>query len=102
MNTAPKRKPDAVLEEKTTPEQAVVYRLSGDYNPLHVDPSFSSIGGFPKPSKPLIRSSVSSVRSRRLSLARALLHGHLGQTHPQGVWPVLGHQSSIRWEHDPG
>lgn len=39
------------MEEKTTLEQAVIYRLSGDYNPLHVDPDFSSIGGFPKPSE---------------------------------------------------
>ncbi|GFZ45956.1 (3R)-3-hydroxyacyl-CoA dehydrogenase [Saitozyma sp. JCM 24511] len=49
LNTPPKRKPDAVVEEKTTPEQAAVYRLSGDYNPLHIDPSFASMGGFPKP-----------------------------------------------------
>ncbi|KAK8869455.1 hypothetical protein IAR55_000019 [Kwoniella newhampshirensis] len=48
-NTPPKRKPDAVVEEKTTPEQAAIYRLSGDYNPLHIDPSFASMGGFPKP-----------------------------------------------------
>lgn len=43
------RKPDVVTEEKTTPEQAVLYRLSGDYNPLHVDPSFSAMGGFKTP-----------------------------------------------------
>ncbi|WWC60744.1 uncharacterized protein I303_103320 [Kwoniella dejecticola CBS 10117] len=49
LNTPPKRKPDAVVEEKTTTEQAAIYRLSGDYNPLHIDPSFASMGGFPKP-----------------------------------------------------
>ncbi|WVQ81251.1 hypothetical protein IAT38_003373 [Cryptococcus sp. DSM 104549] len=48
-NNPPKRKPDAVLEEKTTPDQAALYRLSGDRNPLHIDPQFSSMGGFPKP-----------------------------------------------------
>ncbi|ORX33403.1 hypothetical protein BD324DRAFT_668851 [Kockovaella imperatae] len=49
LNTPPKRQPDAVVEEKTTLEQAAIYRLSGDYNPLHIDPSFSKMGGFSKP-----------------------------------------------------
>jgi multifunctional beta-oxidation protein len=35
-NPPPKRAPDAVVEEKTAPTQAALYRLSGDYNPLHV------------------------------------------------------------------
>lgn len=45
----PQRKPDAVVEEKTSEEQACVYRLSGDRNPLHVDPEFSKVGGFKVP-----------------------------------------------------
>ncbi|TVY31579.1 Peroxisomal hydratase-dehydrogenase-epimerase, partial [Lachnellula subtilissima] len=48
-NIPPKRAPDVVVEEKTTPEQAVLYRLSGDYNPLHVDPAFAKMGGFKVP-----------------------------------------------------
>ena len=48
-NTPPNRAPDFVAEEKTTEEQAVLYRLSGDYNPLHVDPAFSKMGGFKVP-----------------------------------------------------
>lgn len=45
----PKRAPDAVVEEKTSTEQAAIYRLSGDYNPLHIDPEFSKVGGFETP-----------------------------------------------------
>lgn len=41
--------PDEVREEKTTEEMAALYRLSGDYNPLHIDPEFSAMGGYKKP-----------------------------------------------------
>ncbi|KAK4552303.1 bifunctional hydroxyacyl-CoA dehydrogenase/enoyl-CoA hydratase fox2 [Recurvomyces mirabilis] len=46
---APSRAPDAVVEEKTTEDQAAIYRLSGDRNPLHIDPEFSKVGGFKTP-----------------------------------------------------
>ncbi|KAI9692854.1 MAG: bifunctional hydroxyacyl-CoA dehydrogenase/enoyl-CoA hydratase fox2 [Bathelium mastoideum] len=49
VHTPPKRQPDAVVQEKTTEEQAAVYRLSGDRNPLHIDPEFSKVGGFKTP-----------------------------------------------------
>lgn len=48
-NAPPSRKADVVVGETTTEEQAVLYRLSGDYNPLHVDPAFAKMGGFKTP-----------------------------------------------------
>ncbi|KAH7142758.1 hypothetical protein B0J13DRAFT_585468 [Dactylonectria estremocensis] len=45
----PHREPDAVLEEKTTLDQAALYRLNGDRNPLHIDPAVSKVGGFEAP-----------------------------------------------------
>ncbi|KAJ2945104.1 hypothetical protein O0L34_g9160 [Tuta absoluta] len=46
---APKRAPDAVVEQKTSEDQAALYRLSGDLNPLHIDPSVSRAMGQKQP-----------------------------------------------------
>jgi len=48
-NVAPERAPDYVVESPTLPQQALLYRLSGDKNPLHADPEFAKMGGFDKP-----------------------------------------------------
>lgn len=49
VSTPPSRSPDKTLKHKTTVDQAALYRLSGDLNPLHIDPAFSAIGGFSSP-----------------------------------------------------
>jgi len=48
-NVAPDRNPDHELTYETRPDQALLYRLCGDRNPLHSDKQFSDVGGFPKP-----------------------------------------------------
>ena len=49
VNVPPDRAPDKVIEDKTTENQALLYRLSGDWNPLHADPAFAKAFGFAKP-----------------------------------------------------
>ena len=48
-NVAPEREPDHKVSYQTRPDQALLYRLSGDVNPLHSDPDFAKIGGFDRP-----------------------------------------------------
>lgn len=45
----PARAPDASVQYKTNEDQAALYRLSGDLNPLHIDPNFAAIAGFKTP-----------------------------------------------------
>ena len=45
----PERAPDLDCELRTLPQAALIYRLSGDYNPLHADPAVARTAGFPRP-----------------------------------------------------
>jgi acyl dehydratase len=49
INVPPARQPDVVIEEKLADNQALLYRLSGDWNPLHADPRVARQAGFAKP-----------------------------------------------------
>jgi len=45
----PDREPDFVVEAAPSPDQPLIYRLSGDVFSLHVDPEFARMSGFEKP-----------------------------------------------------
>ena len=45
----PERAPDLTCDLPTRPEMALIYRLSGDVNPLHAEPEFAKAAGFPRP-----------------------------------------------------
>jgi acyl dehydratase len=49
QNVPPERPPDHEVTYETSPDQAFVYRLNGDRNPLHTDPAFAAAGGFDRP-----------------------------------------------------
>jgi acyl dehydratase len=49
VHQLPDRAPDLVCDLPTRPEMALVYRLSADPNPLHVDPAVAKAAGFPRP-----------------------------------------------------
>lgn len=46
---APVGEPDRVVERPIREDQALLYRLSGDWNPLHADPEFAKVAGFDRP-----------------------------------------------------
>jgi acyl dehydratase len=45
----PARAPDRTVEWMTEPNAALIYRLSGDYNPVHADPDVAAAAGFARP-----------------------------------------------------
>ncbi len=49
IRTLPTTAPDHVCDLATLPQAALIYRLSGDYNPLHADPAYAKRGGYDQP-----------------------------------------------------
>jgi acyl dehydratase len=49
VHALPERAPDLMCDLTTRPEQALIYRLTADLNPLHVDPAVAKAAGFPRP-----------------------------------------------------
>ena len=49
VHKMPERAPDLVCDLGTRPEQAMIYRLSADRNPLHIDPEVAKAAGYPRP-----------------------------------------------------
>ena len=83
-NEPPDRAPDAVVEEKTDENQALLYRLSGDRNPLHADPSMAGCR-----------------RIRKADLARLVFFwicgpGSTGNLRREQSRPLQKHQSALR------
>lgn len=49
VHKIPERKADLICDLPTRPEMAMIYRLSGDRNPLHIDPAVAKAAGFERP-----------------------------------------------------
>jgi len=49
LPSVPKRNAELIFEAKSYPSQAILYRLTGDTNPLHIDPNFAAIQKLPQP-----------------------------------------------------
>ncbi len=84
----PDREPDADTTYAITPQQALLYRLCGDRNPLHSDPAFAEAAGFPAP----ILHGLCSYGITLRELTTALLDsdatrvsGLRGQVHRRGL-----------------
>ncbi len=112
-NVPPERKPDEVVTYETRPDQALLYRLSGDRNPLHSDPAFAALGGFDRPilhglctygftGRALLHALCGSDPARFVSMeGRFTRPVYPGDTLTVSMW-VDGHQAVFRTETQRG
>lgn len=94
----PESKPYSVFEDRTQSSQALLYRLSGDYNPLHSDPTMAKVAGFSQPIlhglctlgfavRAIIKSICSGDPHMIKSITgRFLLHVYPGETLVTEMW----------------
>jgi len=104
---APEREPDLRVTQATRPEQALIYRLSGDMNPLHADPEIATAAGFERP----ILHGLASFGVVGLAVVRALCTGeshrlrrldlrfsspvYPGETFEILVWHLAGGRAAV-------
>lgn len=89
-HSPPAREPDFRIEEATTPEQALLYRLSGDLNPLHADPEFPLVARFE--GKPILHG-LATFGFMTRAVVRGACNGDAGKVRSisarfaRPVWP---------------
>lgn len=106
----PNCKPSLVYEDCTQPSQALLYRLSGDYNPLHSDPIIAQVAGFTRPIlhglcslgfavRAIIRTCCNGESAAVKSIfGRFLLHVYPGETLATEMWvegPKVIYQTKV-------
>jgi acyl dehydratase len=97
----PERAPDFELSIPVSPQQALLYRMCGDRNPLHSDPEFASAAGFPRP----ILHGLCTYGMTCKAMVDNLLDGDVSQVQSYGarfagvVYPGEALKASI-WKED--
>ncbi|XP_008781243.1 enoyl-CoA hydratase 2, peroxisomal [Phoenix dactylifera] len=109
--SVPKYKPSMVYEDCTHQSQALLYRLSGDYNPLHSDPVIAQVAGFTRPIlhglctlgfavRAIIKSFCNGEPTAVKSIfGRFLLHVYPGETLVTEMWlegPRVIYQTKVK------